>query len=164
MRTATALHVLPVVPTFDQPVEPAPGQIPLPFNGVRPVLPAPIERATTDELGHPLRQRAAHFMQALVEVLSGERAPRQMAAWMAPDVYDQLHARLAARARVPRRVGVGGTARIASVHVSMINDETAEIAGRMVHRGRSRALAVRLELQTSHRGQRAWRCTALVWA
>jgi hypothetical protein len=46
----------------------------------------------------------------------------------------------------------------------MINDETAEIAGRMVHRGRSRALAVRLELQTSHRGQRAWRCTALVWA
>ena len=36
--------------------------------------------------------------------------------------------------------------------------------GRMVHRGRSRALAVRLELQTSHRGQKAWRCTALVWA
>ena len=164
MRTATALHVAPVVPTFDRPVEPAPGQIPLPFPGVPPVLPAPIERATTAGVGHPLRQRAAHFMQALVEVLSGERAARQMAAWMAPDVYDQLHARLAARARVPRRAGVGSAARIASVHISMINDETAEIAGRMVHRGRSRALAVRLELQTSHRGQRAWRCTALVWA
>ena len=163
MRTATALHVLPVVPTFDRPVEPAPGQIPLPFPGVRPVLPAPIERSPNTDHGHPLRQRAAHFMQALVEVLSGERAPRQMAAWMAPDVYDQLHARLSARARVPRRAGVGNTARIASVHVAMVNDETAEIAGRMVHRGRSRALAVRLELQTSHRGQRTWRCTALVW-
>jgi hypothetical protein len=111
-----------------------------------------------------LRQRAAHFMQALVEVLSGERPARQMAAWMAPDVYDQLNARLVARARAPRRSGVAGTARIASVHVSMINDETAEIAGRMVHRGRSRAIAIRLELQTSHRGQKAWRCTALVWA
>jgi hypothetical protein len=164
MRTATVLHVLPVVPTFDQPVEPAPGQIPLPFAGVRPVLPAPIERGTTDDVGHPLRQRAAHFMQALVEVLSGERPSRQMAAWMAPDVYDQLNNRLAARSRMPRRAGVGRTARIASVHVAMINDETAEIAGRMVHRGRSRAIAVRLELQTSHRGQRSWRCTALVWA
>lgn len=164
MRTATALHALPVVPTFDRPVEPAHGQIPLPFPGVRPVLPAPIERATTDEVGQPLRQRAAHFMQALVEVLSGERASRQMAAWMAADVYDQLQTRLDVRARVPRRAGVGSAARIASVHVAMVSDETAEIAGRMVHRGRSRAVAVRLELQTSHRGQRVWRCTALVWA
>lgn len=164
MRTATALNVAPVVPTFAEPVEPAPGQIPLPFPGVRPVLPVPIERATSDDLGHPLRQRAAHFMQAVVEVLSGERAPRQMAAWMAPDVYDQLQARLDARARAPRRAGPGGTARIASVHVSMVDGETAEVAGRMVHRGRSRAIAVRLELQTSHRGQKGWRCTALVWA
>lgn len=164
MRTATALNVTPVAPTFAEPVLPAPGQIPLPFPGVRPVLPAPIERATNADLGHPLRQRAAHFMQAVVEVLSGERAPRQLAAWMAPDVYDQLQARLDARARVPRRAGASGTARIASVHVSMIDAETAEVAGRMVHRGRSRAIAVRLELQTSHRGQKGWRCTALVWA
>lgn len=164
MRTATALNTVPVVPTFDHPVEPTPGQIPLPFPGVRPVLPAPVERATTADVGNPLRQRASHFMQALVEVLSGERAVRQMAAWMTPDVYDQLNVRLAARARYPRRAGMGSAARIVSVHVSMISDETAEIAGRMVHRGRSRAIAVRLELQTSHRGQRAWRCTALVWA
>jgi hypothetical protein len=163
MRTATALHVAPVVPTFDRPVEPAPGQIPLPFPGLRPVLPAPVERATTAAMGQPLRQRASHFMQALVEVLSGERSVRQMAAWMAPDVYDQLTARLAARARVPRRSGTGSAARIVSVHVSMVDDETAEIAGRMVHRGRSRAMAVRLELHTTHRGQRVWRCTALVW-
>ena len=94
MRTATALHVLPVVPTFDRPVEPAPGQIPLPFAGVRPVLPAPIERATTDDLGHPLRQRAAHFMQALVEVLSGERAPRQMAAWRLTAPAPSSHRRI----------------------------------------------------------------------
>lgn len=162
MRTATALSVVPTTPTFTHPIQSTPGQIPLPFPGMRPVLPVPVERGEAGD--HPLRQRASHFMQALVEVLSGERAARQMAAWMAPDVYDQLHARLAARARVPRRAGVGSAARIVSVHVSMVSDEAAEVAGRMVHRGRSRAVAVRLELQTSHRGERAWRCTALVWA
>jgi hypothetical protein len=51
-----------------------------------------------------------------------------------------------------------------SVHVAMVHDCAAEIAGRMVHRGRSRAIAVRLELQTTHRGDQVWRCTALTWA
>lgn len=162
MRTATALNVMPVTPSFDEVIDPSPGQIPLPFPGMRPVLPVPVERDPSGD--HPLRRRASHFMQALVEVLSGERAARQMAPWMAPDVYEQLHARLSARARAPRRSGTGSGARIVSVHVAMVNDETAEVAGRMVHRGRSRAVAVRLELQTSHRGDRAWRCTALVWA
>ena len=111
-----------------------------------------------------MRQRAARFMQALVEVLSGERAARQMAGWMAPDVYDQLTSRLAAHARVPLRARSGHGARIVSVHVAMVHDGAAEIAGRMVHRGRSRALAVRLELQTTHRGDQVWKCTALTWA
>ena len=103
-------------------------------------------------------------MQALVEVLSGERAARQMAAWMAPDVYDQLTSRLSAHARVPLRSRSGHGARIVSVHVAMVHEGAAEIAGRMVHRGRSRAIAVRLELQTTHRGDQVWKCTALTWA
>jgi len=138
-----------------------PHQIPLPFPGMRPILPAPVERGDAQ----PLRERTSHFMQALVEVLSGERPSRQMAPWMSPEVYEQLHARLTARARVPmRRGGRGSTARIVSVHVAMVSDTAAEVAGRMVHRGRSRAIAVRLELHTSPRGRQAWRCTALVWA
>ena len=160
MKTATALIVPSLQPSFAGPVEPAPGQIPLPFPGMSPVLPVPVERGDA----RPMRQRAARFMQALVEVLSGERAARQMAAWMAPDVYDQLTSRLAAHARVPLRSRSGHGARIVSVHVAMVHDGAAEIAGRMVHRGRSRALAVRLELQTTHRGDQVWRCTALTWA
>ena len=160
MKTATALLVPSLRPSFDGPFEPAPGQIPLPFPGLSPVLPVPVERGDAA----PMRQRAARFMQALVEVLSGERAVRQMAAWMAPDVYDQLTSRLSAHARVPLRARSGHGARIVSVHVAMVHDGAAEIAGRMVHRGRSRALAVRLELQTTHRGDQVWKCTALTGA
>lgn len=160
MKSATALLIPVAHPSFTGPVEPAPGQIPLPFPGIRPVLPVPVERGDA----RPLRERSARFMQALVEVLSGERPVRQMAAWMAPDVYDQLSSRLTAHARVPLRARNGSGARIVSVHVAMVHDGAAEIAGRMVHRGRSRAIAVRLELQTTHRGAQVWRCTALTWA
>jgi hypothetical protein len=160
MKTATTLLApAPRVP-FNDPIEQSAGQIPLPFPGMTPVLPAPVERGDA----RPIRERSARFMQALVEVLSGERPVRQMAAWMAPDVYAQLSSRLTAHAHVPLRARSGRGARIVSVHVAMVNDEAAEIAGRMVHRGRSRAIAVRLELQTTHRGDQAWRCTALVWA
>lgn len=160
MKTATALSVPVIRPSFTGVVEPAPGQIPLPFPGMTPVLPVPVERGDA----RPLRARSARFMQALVEVLSGERPIRQMGPWMAPDVYEQLSSRLAAHARAPRRPATARGARIVSVHVAMVHDEAAEIAGRMVHRGRSRALAVRLELQTTHRGDRVWKCTALTWA
>jgi hypothetical protein len=160
VKTATTLLAPPPHTPFNDPIEPADGQIPLPFPGMTPVLPAPVERGDA----RPIRERSARFMQALVEVLSGERPIRQMAAWMAPDVYAQLTTRLSAHARVPLRARSGRGARIVSVHVAMVHDEAAEIAGRMVHRGRSRAIAVRLELQTTHRGDKVWRCTALVWA
>lgn len=164
MKTATSL-IAPAPPTpftgpSTEPVEAAVGQIPLPFPGMTPVLPAPVERGDA----RAIRERSARFMQALVEVLSGERPLRQMAAWMAPDVYDQLTTRLSVHARVPLRSRSGRGARIVSVHVAMVHDEAAEIAGRMVHRGRSRAIAVRLELHTTHRGDKVWKCTALVWA
>ena len=164
MKIATNLLAPATITPFAgpqaEPVEPAAGQIPLPFPGMTPVLPAPVERGDA----RVIRERSARFMQALVEVLSGERPVRQMAAWMAPDVYAQLTARLTLHARVPLRARSGRGARVVSVHVAMVHDEAAEIAGRMVHRGRSRAIAVRLELQTTHRGERVWKCTALVWA
>lgn len=160
MKTATALVAPVLAPSFADPLEPPGGQIPLPFPGISPVLPVPIERGDA----RPIRERSARFMQALVEVLSGERPVRQMAAWMAPDVYAQLTSRLTAHARVPLRSRSGRGARIVSVHVAMVHDEAAEVAGRMVHRGRSRAIAVRLELQTTNRGDQVWRCTALCWA
>lgn len=160
MKTATALATARPTPTWGSTIEPDDGQIPLPFPGLAPVLPVPVERG---DIG-PLRHRCARFMQALVEVLSGERPPRQMAAWMAPDVHAELQRRLHAGVRVPTRSSGRSAARLVSVHVCMVDDQIAEVAARMVHRGRSRAIAVRLEPQATHRGEMVWRCTALEWA
>ena len=160
MKTATALQVRS--PFLGATNEPTLGQIPLPFPDAAPVVPAPIER---DSLAGTtvLRQKAGHFMQALVEVLAGERPPRQLAAWMSHDVYEQMVARLTVSSRAPRRSSVQHRARVVSVHVAMVHAESAEIAARFVQRGRSRAIAVRLELRTNHRSVSQWLCTAICW-
>jgi hypothetical protein len=157
-----AVSALRTIPTLDSPLL---GQLPLPFPDQSPVVPAPVER---DDLSGSaiLRQKAAHFMQALVEVLSGERPARQLAAWMSTDVYEQLIRRLtvhSARSRPAGSLRSGRRARVVSVHVSLVDQQRAELAGRFVHRGRSRAIAVRLELQRNHRGITQWLCTAVVW-
>lgn len=161
MKTAHALAATRPAPSWGTTVEVVDTQIPLPFPGIARVLPVPIERGDVGALRH----RCARFMQALVEVLSGERPARQMAAWMSPDVYTDLQRRLhlSAQATVARPGG-RSTARLVSVHVSMVDDQIAEVAARMVHRNRSRAIAVRLEPQPTHRGEMVWRCTALEWA
>lgn len=161
MRSANALEVRPA-PLLYASAEPILGQIPLPFPDATPVVPAPIER---DALAGTtvLRQKAAHFMQALVEVLAGERPPRQLAAWMSTDVYGQLTTRLMLRSRAGRRPTTQHRARVVSVHVAMVDEENAEIAARFVHRGRSRAIAVRLELRHNHRHVAQWLCTAVAW-
>lgn len=160
MKTAHALAAARPAPVWGA-AEAPDTQIPLPFPGIAAVLPAPVERG---DIG-PLRHRCARFMQALVEVLSGERPARQMAAWMAPDVFTELQRRLdlGAQPGTPRSQR-RSAARLVSVHVSMVDAQIAEVAARMVHRGRSRAIAVRLEPQATHRGEMVWRCTALEWA
>ncbi|WP_229053280.1 Rv3235 family protein [Aeromicrobium sp. Leaf350] len=156
MRSATALAV--EIPFgIDAQVD---HQIPLPIPGVRPVLPVPVERGPRP--GAPLRERTSRFLQAVVEVLVGERPARQLAGWLAPDVYRQLERRATLGARLTS--GRRSSARIVSVHVSMIEPTIAEVSGRFVHHRRSRAVAVRLELAPDHRGQPGWRCTALEWA
>jgi hypothetical protein len=161
MRSATALQVRPAALLYARP-EPMLGQVPLPFPDSAPVVPAPIER---DSLAGTtvLRQKAGQFMQALVEVLAGERPPRQLAAWMSTDVYGQLTGRLTARSRAGRPATLQHRARVVSVHVAMIDEENAEIAARFVQRGRSRAIAVRLELRRNHRHVAQWLCTAVAW-
>lgn len=154
MRTATALSTGPV--TWQQ-IQPT-----LPHVAESPVTPAPIEREGP-ALGE-LRHRAGRFVQIVAEVLTADRPVRQTRAWFSPEVFDQLERRLGAAHRLrPQRRG-GPSARVVSVHVAMVNESTAEIAGRMVHRGRSRAIAMRVERVQDRRGRTVWRCTALEWA
>ncbi|HWV26852.1 MAG TPA: Rv3235 family protein [Aeromicrobium sp.] len=160
MRSATALSASPLDFASARGDGVLALQSPLPFPGVAPVLPVPVERGDSG----PLRQRCARFMQALVEVLSGERPCRQMQTWLSPAVYDRLTRRLVSGSGPLPRSKERPKARLVSVHVSMLDSDIAEIAARMVHRGRSRAIAVRLEPFTTHRGDRMWRCTALEWA
>lgn len=162
MNTATSLLVRHAPePRFGL-SDSAPDQVPLPLAGIPQLrlVPAP----TPDPAHNSLQKRASHFMQVLVEVLTGERPVRQLGAWMSPEVFDQLQRQLVVQVHGPKRLRINAGSRIASVHVAMVNDTTAEVAARMVHGGRSRALAIRLELQANTRGVRQWRCTALIWA
>lgn len=161
MNTATSL----LVRTAPEPrfglSSVAADQVPLPLAGFAQLSLRPPVAGTS---GTVLHDRASRFMRVLVEVLSGERPARQLGAWMSPDVYEQLQRRLHAISRGPQQARINAGTRVASVHVAMVSESTAEIAARMSQGGRSRALAVRLEIHTTLRGQRQWRCTALTWA
>ena len=157
MKTATALLVRTIAEPPTSSVHSSPEQWVLPL--------VPMPRLAQRELARPspIRAKASIFVQALVEVMAGDRPATQMAAWMSADVYDQLVQRLSIHARSPQLQHSRAAARVGSVHVAMIGDDSAEIAARMVQSGRSRALAIRLELQQELRGGQQWRCTALTW-
>lgn len=161
MNTATSLLVRHAPePRFGISTSP-PEQVPLPLAGIPQLTLMSIPDA--GPASNPLQERASRFMQVLIEVLAGERPVRQLGAWMSSDVFEQLQRLLAAQLRGPEQLRVKAGSRIASVHVTMLNDSTAEVFARMVQGGRSRAVAIRLELQTNQRGLRQWRCTALIW-
>jgi hypothetical protein len=139
----------------------APEQMPLPIPVPRTLLPAPVERGTS-QTGE-LRHRSARFMQAIAEVIAGIRPTRQLSPWLTREVHTQLNTYVNAtfsHAAGPARQ----RAQIVSVHLYMVNDDTAEIAARMVMRGRSHAIAARLQHVNDPRERSVWRCTALEWA
>lgn len=99
---------------------------------------------------------AARFSQAVVEVLSGDRAVTQLIRWTDESVYAQL----ARRSDLLRRVGGVPAHRIRpqvrSVHVSCPVADVAEVSVHVRHGERSRCIAARLERYRDH-----WRCVAL---
>lgn len=151
MYTATALTT--PLPTRAE-------QLALPLTDRTPLLPAPVEHGDVGILRH----RAAVFMQAVAEVLTGQRAAHQIAGWFTPEVFWSLRRRLSHGRTMDHVDRRGLRAKLASVHVSMVNDDVAELCGRIVHGERSRAIAVRLERSADHRGEVRWCCTALTWA
>ena len=102
-----------------------------------------------DELPEP-RGWAARLVQALVEVLAGDRPVGQLVRWTSAQVYDEV-----AALTLPR--GTRGASRgvVRSVHVSEPVDGVAEVAA-LVRRGRrTSAVALRLEGLDGR-----WQCTA----
>jgi hypothetical protein len=115
--------------------------------------PRPTPRAA---LPNP-RLWAARLVQALVEVVAGERPNAQLVRWTSTDVHEQL----APRVRHVAAVGAPGTRRmprwlVRSVHVSEPADGVAEVCALVARAGRPAALALRLEGVDGR-----WRCTAL---
>ncbi len=147
MITATALATESFTPL----------QVPLPFPSSPPLLPVPIERGDAGAMRH----RCARFAQAMAEVIFGARPVRQLGPWLSRDVYEQLHRYVTQRFPV---AGARRSPRVVSVHVAMAGETGAEIAARMVHRGRSHAIAIRLQRSEDHHGRTMWLCTAAQWA
>jgi uncharacterized protein DUF6459 len=134
--------------------------------GASPRRPAAARSGTErarDAEEHGVQRWCTTFAQAVVEVLAGVRPAAQLLTWTTRPVHGLLERRatlaLAARA-APRQVPAprrpATAARLGNVHVRRPSAGAVE-ANLVVHdRGRSRALAFRLE----ERGGR-WICTAL---
>ncbi|MGH8894392.1 MAG: Rv3235 family protein, partial [Actinomycetes bacterium] len=99
------------------------------------------------------RRWSGRFVQAVVEVLAGDRPVTQLVRWTTTDVYDEVACRVldGAAGRLDDRRAV-----VRSVHVSEPADGIAEVAA-MVRRGlRTTAVAMRLEGLDGR-----WQCTAI---
>jgi len=104
------------------------------------------------------RDWAGRFVQAVVEVIAGDRPLQQLIRWTDERVYTDLSRRVrilglttsaAARHRTER-------SHVRSVHIYQPHPGAAEVAAHVRHGARSRAVAARLE---ADRGR--WTCTAL---
>lgn len=107
--------------------------------------PQPTARA---DLPEP-RQWAGRLVQALVEILAGDRPAAQLVRWTSSQVYDDI----------ATRVGGGGASRrpvVRSVHICEPADGVAEVAALIRRGARCSALALRLEGLDGR-----WQCTAL---
>ncbi|MDO9378617.1 MAG: Rv3235 family protein [Nocardioidaceae bacterium] len=138
----------------------------LPLEGCLPIPPAGHPRPQPVPSDH-MEARALSLVQVLVEVAGGHRPLSQLIRWTTPEVHDQVGRRLAtiARARTEsgRRTTTTPRSRVASVHVGRPHGYSAEVSARVVQGHRSRALALRLELQEDRRDDARWVCTAVVW-
>ena len=102
--------------------------------------------------------RAHRFVQAVVEIMSGDRPCAQLVRWTDRAVYDDLTIRVAALSDTVGSVPPTERpcAKVVSVKVCRPRDGVAEVAAHVRQGLRSHALAARLE----YTDQR-WICTAL---
>ena len=129
-----------------------------PTSSATPATAAAAAAAASCAVVPPARAWAGRFVQAVVEVIAGDRPLQQLVRWTDERVYADLSRRVrilgltttaAARHKVER-------SQVRSVHVYQPHPDAAEIAAHVRHGPRSRAVAARLE---AARGR--WTCTAL---
>lgn len=106
----------------------------------------------------PPDQWAARFVQAVVEVVAGDRPVQQLVRWTDENVFTDLQHRVEVLGSTSNAEVRGRTERsqLRSVWVCQPSPEVAEVSAHVRHGGRSRAIAVRFE---ALRGR--WLCTAL---
>jgi hypothetical protein len=105
---------------------------------------------------------ARRLVQALVEVLAGDRPLTQLVRWTSTEVYDDVAALLPGR-RTGRAAAAGRRAAdeavraaVCSVHLTEPADGVAEVSATVRRGGRTTAVALRLEGLDGR-----WQCTAL---
>ncbi|RYP88413.1 hypothetical protein EKO23_03560 [Nocardioides guangzhouensis] len=110
-----------------------------------------------------LHRWAMTFLQAVVEVIGGDRPAAQLVRWTVPDV----HQKLAYRAGVVARAGVhqAGQGRgrrpvvrpqVENVRTCFVDDAVVEVCARVRYGERNRAVCGRLELIAGR-----WQCVVL---
>jgi hypothetical protein len=120
------------------------------------------------DIGRAARREFERFsgriVQAVVEIVGGDRPVSQVLRWTTPEVYQDLarRAHLVAHA-VGRRPGSGGIQsvrpQLVAAHISFVSEGCAEVSLHVRYGGRSRAVAARFELIRDR-----WQVSALEFA
>ena len=99
---------------------------------------------------------APRFMQAVVDVLAGDRPSQQLLRWTSEDIYAQIRNKARREAQVGVRRRTGRRAAVRSTRVCEPADGIVEACATVRYLDRVRTVAFRLE-GTDGR----WRCTVL---
>lgn len=132
----------------------SPGALPSPVRSRA----GPAARACPARRPTTLLDEASRFIQAVVEIVAGDRPCTQAIRYADAHVYDTLTQHLVATTRDEgRHARHRARARVVSVRVTCTQSDVAEVSARVDDGTRSRAIAARLE-----HGRGRWVCTALV--
>lgn len=135
-----------------------------------PVVDHLVARGTGDvvDIGRHARVEFERFsgriVQAIVEIVGGDRPVSQVLRWTTPSVYQDLgrRAQLVARAagRQPGQGDIQGIRpQVVGVHTCFVAEGAAEVSAHVRYGRRSRAVAARFE-----RRRDRWVCCALEFA
>jgi hypothetical protein len=125
--------------------------------------PAPEAAPSGSRLAEPVVPAAGdwagRFVQAVVEVIAGDRPLQQLIRWTDERVYADLSRRVRILGLTTSAASRHRTERshVRSVHVFQPRPDAAEVAAHVRHGHRSRAVAARLEADHAR-----WKCTALL--